>query len=89
MKLKSGFSLHEVCGEKVLIAEGIENINFSKMVNLNASAAYIWEEIASKEFTAEMLANLLCEEYEVEYNQALNDIDQLILQWKELGLIEE
>ena len=26
MKLKSGFSLHEVCGEKVLIAEGIENI---------------------------------------------------------------
>jgi hypothetical protein len=88
MKLKKGFALHDVCGEKVLIAEGIENINFSKMINLNPSAAFLWEEASKGEFTAESLAELLTKEYEVEYVQALCDTTVLVEQWKEHGLIE-
>ncbi|MBR4296958.1 MAG: PqqD family protein [Bacteroidaceae bacterium] len=88
MKLKEGFALHDVCGEKVLIAEGIENINFSKMINLNPSAAFLWEEASKGEFTAESLAELLTKEYEVEYVQALCDTTVLVEQWKEHGLIE-
>jgi hypothetical protein len=88
MKLKEGFALHDVCGEKVLIAEGIENINFSKMINLNPSAAFLWEEASKGEFTAESLAELLTNEYEVEYVQALCDTTVLVEQWKEHGLIE-
>lgn len=88
MKLKEGFELHDVCGEKVLIAEGIENINFSKMINLNPSAAFLWEEASKGEFTAESLAELLTQEYEVDYVQALCDTTVLVEQWKEHGLIE-
>ena len=57
MKLKPGFTLHDVCGEKVLIAEGIENINFSKMINLNPTAADLWEKATQGEFTEETLAH--------------------------------
>ena len=89
MKLKPGFALHEVCGEKVLIAEGIENINFSKMVNLNPSAAFLWEKAAEASFTPESLASLLTEEYEVEFAQALEDTHALLAQWKEIGLLIE
>ena len=88
MKLKEGFELHDVCGEKVLIAEGIENINFSKMINLNPSAAFLWEEASKGEFTAESLAELLTQEYEVDYVQALCDTTVLVEQWKEHGLVE-
>lgn len=87
MKLKPGFALHEVCGEKVLIAEGIENINFSKMVNLNSSAAILWEKASEQDFTAESLATHLTAEYEVDYNQALSDVKELLKQWHDLGLI--
>ena len=89
MKLKTGFALHEVCGEKVLIAEGIENINFSKMVNLNSTAALLWEKANEADFTAESLAKILTEEYEVDYSEALKDTQDLINQWQELGLIVE
>jgi hypothetical protein len=89
MKLKPGFTLHDVCGEKVLIAEGIENINFSKMINLNPTAAYLWEKASEGTFTAESLAAQLTEEYEVTHTQALNDAQALIQQWKELQLVEE
>lgn len=88
MKLKEGFELHDVCGEKVLIAEGIENINFSKMINLNPSAAFLWEEASKGEFTAESLAELLTQEYEVDYVQALCDTTVLVEQWREHGLVE-
>ena len=88
MKLKSGFTLHDVCGEKVLIAEGIENINFSKMINLNPTAADLWEKATQGEFTEETLAHYLTDEYDVDYTQALKDAQNLIQQWKELNLVE-
>ena len=39
MKIKKGFELRDICGEKVIIASGIENIDFNKMISLNESAA--------------------------------------------------
>ena len=28
MKINKGFQLRDICGEKVIIAEGLENMNF-------------------------------------------------------------
>ena len=39
MRIKKGFELRDVCGEKVVIASGIENVDFSQMIALNESAA--------------------------------------------------
>ena len=39
MKLKTGFVLREVCNQKIVAAEGLENINFNKLLSLNESAA--------------------------------------------------
>ena len=39
MRIKKGFVLREVCGENVIIGEGLGAINFGKMLALNASAA--------------------------------------------------
>ena len=30
MKTKTGFHLRDICGEYVIVAEGVENIDFSK-----------------------------------------------------------
>ena len=55
---------------------------------MNESSAYLWKNIQDKEFTAETLADLLLEEYDVEYEQALADCNTLIKQWAEAGIIE-
>lgn len=88
MKIKDGFTLRDVCGEKVIIAEGLQNLNFSKLINLNESAAYIWTSLLEKsDFTAETVADLLCQEYEVDHTTALNDAQDLLIEWQEQGLI--
>lgn len=90
MKTKKGFHLRNVCGEYVIVAEGIENIDFSKIISMNESAAFLWKKIDGAEsFTADDLANYLCEEYEVEADEAKADSETLVSQWLDAGIIEE
>lgn len=90
MKAKKGFNLRDVCGEKIIVAEGKENIDFSNIISMNESSAYLWQNAQKTEsFTAEDLANLLTEQYEVEYEQALADSTTLMQQWLQAGIVEE
>lgn len=89
MKQKKGFVLREVCGEKAIIGEGIETVNFGKLISLNDTAAWVWEEAAKLgDFTAEQLAEALCSEYQVEPERALRDMKELLAQWQQIGIIE-
>jgi hypothetical protein len=89
MKLKKGFVLREVCGERVVVGEGLETINFGKMISLNETAAVLWKKAAELgEFTTEQLAEALTAEYEVSPEQARKDVETLTAQWTEVGLIE-
>lgn len=88
MKVKKGFKLREVCGEKILLAEGAENIDFSNIISMNASSAYLWENLEGREFTAEDMAKLLTDQYEVDDATALTDAKALADQWYSYGIIE-
>lgn len=89
MKKKPGFALRSVCGEQFLIAEGLSNIDFSKLIALNESSAYLWNAIdEGEEFTIESLTALILEEYEVEENTARNDVKALVASMLEAGVIE-
>ena len=89
MKIKQGFNLRTVCGENIIVAEGLSNIDFSRIISLNESAAYLWKNIHDKDFDADTLVSLLTEEYDVSDEKARQDIETLIEQWKDAGLIEE
>ena len=88
MKTKKGFKLRTICGENVIVAEGIENIDFSRIISMNESAAYLWNKIQGKDFTTNNLVELLLEEYEVDEDTARQDVQQLIIKWQEAGIIE-
>ena len=87
MKIKEGFELRTICGEAIIIAHGIENIDFSKIISLNESAAYLWRKVEGQDFDAPMLARLLTEEYEVDEATALRDAEKMINDWQAAGLI--
>lgn len=89
MKAKSGFNLRTVCGENIIVAEGEENIDFSNIISMNESSAYLWKNIQGKEFTHEDLVKLLTEEYEVDEATALKDVKALTDLWNQAGIITE
>lgn len=89
MKIKKGFVLRDVCGEKVIIGEGLDAINFSRMLCLNETASWLWNQaVEQKDFTTRSLADALCAEYEVSPEQALADVKETIDKWTKLGVIE-
>ena len=90
MKIKEGFEIQNVCGEHIIVPAGVENVDYSKIISLNETAAYLWESAAQKaSFTAEDLVSLLLAEYEVEESIAREDCELIIERWKEMGLVEE
>ncbi|MBR5101354.1 MAG: PqqD family protein [Bacteroidales bacterium] len=90
MKIKEGFVLREVCGEKVIVGEGLGAIDFGKLISLNTTAAWLWEQAeAQGEFSVDSLTEALCEVYEVTTERARTDVQALLDQWLELGIVSE
>ena len=89
MKIKNGFELREMCGEHIIIGTGVANIDFSKVISLNESAAWLWREVEGKEFTPATLAALLMEQYDVDEAVALADATAIANQWIGVGFVAE
>lgn len=77
-----------VCGENVILATGEENINFTKVITLNESAASVWNAVHGKDFTLNDCVNALCAEYEVSAEEAKKGAESLVAEWKNIGLLE-
>ena len=94
MKTIPGFRLRKLGNEYILVGESMALINFNKMITLNETAAFLWEqaEAATKahgEFAASDLCKALCDEYEVDPVQAMTDVDTTVASWLEAGIIEK
>ena len=88
MKIKNGFVLREMCGENIVTAEGMENINFNKLISLNSTAAFLWKNLEGKEFTVEEMAQMLVDEYGIDMELALTDSRNLCKAWTDAGIPE-
>lgn len=90
MKIKEGFEIQNVCGEHIIVPAGVENVDYSRIISLNETAAYLWQNVADKaSFTIDDLTALLLAEYDVEESVAREDCTLIIERWKEMDLVEE
>ena len=76
-----GFKLRKLGNEYILVGESLELINFNKMITLNETAAFLWQEAEKGEFTVASLTEALLTEYEVSAQQAQADVEATINQW--------
>ena len=88
MKIKDGFVLRKMCGENIVAGEGLQHINFNKLLSLNESAAFLWQELVGKEFSVEDMAKLLIERYGIDKQLAMTDSGNLIQAWIDAGVAE-
>lgn len=89
MKTKKGFRLRNICGENIIVAEGVENIDFSRIISMNESSAYLWKKVEGQDFTEKDLTNYLTEEYDVDEETAQKDVTTLIAKWLDAGIISK
>jgi len=89
MRQKEGFVLRDICGEHVIVGEGIGAIDFGRLVSLNETGAWLWRKAGEMgDFDSEALTKALCEEYDVTPDDARRDVDALLSKWQEIGIAE-
>lgn len=89
MRLLDGFVLRSIAGEYIVTGEGLARVDFSKVISLNASAAFLWQQLEGKDFTAETLVDLLTARYDVDPALARADVDRLLAEWRNAGLLAD
>jgi len=88
MKTRKGYTLRDLGSEYILVAEGLEAVDFTRMISMNASAAFLWKEVEGKDFDVNMLADLLVEAYGIARDVAICDVEALLKTWESANLIE-
>lgn len=88
MKLREGLVLRPLGAQYIVTGDGLSPVDFSKVVSMNATSAYLWDKLNGKEFTAKDMAGLLTERYDVDAAVALEDAEKLLASWQEAGLTE-
>ena len=86
--IKNDFLIQTIASEKVLIGSG-EQINFSRMLVLNDTAVHIIEQLQqhSSSVLSETLAQSLVDSYEVDFPEALADVEELLRLLDEQGVV--
>ncbi len=88
MKTRIGYTLRSLGKEFILVADGLEAVDFSRMISMNESAAFLWKAVEGKDFDAETLTGLLMDEYGIEREVARHDVEVLLESWKTANIIE-
>lgn len=88
MKTRKGYTLRSLGKEFILVAEGLEAVDFSRMISMNESAAFLWKAVEDKDFEAETLVGFLLDEYDITQEVAEKDVESLLQTWKEANIIE-
>lgn len=88
MKIKDGYILREVADNYVVVPVGPATLDFSGMLTLNGTGAFLWRLLLAEERTREELLAALLEEYETDAVTADNDLSAFLDKLKAAGLLD-
>lgn len=88
MKIKEQYKVREMAGEHVIIMQGKHGSDLTKIISLNQSALYLWNELQGKEFDTEVVANMLVERYGIDKGVATTDAERWIERLRECNIAE-
>ena len=87
MKKREGFSIRKVANSFVIVPTGANLVDFSAMITVNDTGAFLWEKL-SEDITIEELTDSLCKEYDVDEKTARADVEEFTSVLKEKKVIE-
>lgn len=87
MQLKDNYTLQKVGEEYVLLAQDSLQVDFSKVITLNETAADIWQYIKNQNFDIQTIINYLTNNYNVDIETAQADAQEMIDSLLSIGAI--
>lgn len=89
MKLKDNLTIRKIGDEYMMVSESESVLDYTRVISLNKSAAYLVQEALQKEFTMEEWVTLLIDKYNIDKERAETDVKALIDKLAKEGLFDE
>ena len=89
MKLKENLTVRKIGDEHMMVSDSDAGLDYTRVISLNETAAYLVEEVGKREFTKDEWIELLMNKYDVEREVAEADVQLLIDKFVKEGLFEE
>ena len=77
MKANEGFLVKEVAGSFVIVPTGANIVDFSAMITINETGAFLWEKLQN-EISEDELTAALTAEYDVDEDTARADVKEFV-----------
>jgi len=85
MKIKPGYIIREVAGSHVDVPTGEAALDFSGMITLNETGAFLWKQLEDDKTEQELLFSLL-EVYDIDEATAQVDLSAFLAELKAADL---
>lgn len=89
MKLKDNLTIRKIGDEYMMVSDSGSGLDYTRVISLNNSAAYLVQEVHQKEFTPQEWVQLLMDKYDVDKERAEADVQTLIDKLAKEGLFVE
>lgn len=87
MQIKKDFTIQKVGNSYIAVAVGETSKTFHGMVRLNETGAFLWKKMSEGDVTVDELVDALLSEYDVDRETAAHDVEQLVAQFRESGIL--
>lgn len=88
MKIKDGFKLRKLGQQYVVVAFGEASKDFNGIVRLNGTGAFLFNQLEIGT-DREKLIKSVTDKYEIDVENASNDVDAFIDKFQKTGLIDQ
>lgn len=88
MKIVKGFEIKEIADNYVAIPTQDNIVDFSSIIMLNETSAFLWLKLEN-DLTEDELLSALLAEYDVDEKTAKEDVSKFISELKAAGVLED
>ena len=87
MKIKKGFAKRNIAGENIVVPLGNKN-QFNGMITLNETSSFLWDCLV-KDTSEQQIAQKVVDEYDIDLETALGDVNKFVTMLRENNLLDE
>lgn len=89
MKISGKYKVREMAGQHVVIIQGKNGEDMTRIISLNETSLYLWNAMYGKEFEVEDASVALISEYGIDADVASRDAQSWCDRLKECNLLEK
>lgn len=89
MKIRNNYNIREIAGVTVLVPSSVVGKSGVNTASLNATGLWLLKALEGRDFTVDDAVALMCGEYGIDRNMAVNDVNALLGALRQCGFLDE